>query len=167
MMPAFHMLGLRDSLRTYRFGMAQDLVVNLVLIQTIDESFWYFHTASETNYHFPGVSLLCPSPVPYAKNRIQRRGFCSQKSIDHRHEVHGARNIYAWLHAKFAKTNMTRRLRWSLPASITRSTASSARSTRWRRFVRIATAESSDMAWRQSGRSSAASTAPAVRVKRN
>src|SRR4029077_7954543 len=68
MMPAFHMLGLRDSLRTYRFGMAQDLVVNLVLIQTIDESFWYFHTASETNYHFPGVSLLCPRhPSPMRK----------------------------------------------------------------------------------------------------
>jgi hypothetical protein len=43
MMPAFHMLGLRDSLCGYRLRMVQDFVAHLGFIQTSDQSFWYFH----------------------------------------------------------------------------------------------------------------------------
>ena len=42
-MPGFHVLGLGDPLRRNGFGMMQNFVTNLVVIQTIDELFRYFH----------------------------------------------------------------------------------------------------------------------------
>src|SRR5438046_5829162 len=58
-MPAFHMLGLRESLRSYCFRMMQDFVVHLVFLQTIDQSFWDFHTRLRgKKYHFPRLSLV-------------------------------------------------------------------------------------------------------------
>ena len=47
MMPAFHVLGLGDSLRGYSLGMAQNLIRNFVCIQTLDQLLWYFHAASD------------------------------------------------------------------------------------------------------------------------
>jgi hypothetical protein len=44
MMPAFHVLGLGDSLRRHSLGMLQNLVANFVIIQTLDQSPWHFHT---------------------------------------------------------------------------------------------------------------------------
>src|SRR5437867_10675367 len=59
MMPAFHMLGLRESLRGYCFRMMQDFVVHLVFLQTIDQSFWDFHNRLRgKKYHFPRLSLV-------------------------------------------------------------------------------------------------------------
>jgi hypothetical protein len=42
-MPAFYMLGLRDSLRAHCLGMLQNVVVHFVFIQTLDQSPWHFH----------------------------------------------------------------------------------------------------------------------------
>src|SRR5213083_899609 len=41
MMPALHMLGLGESLCSYRLRMMQDFVLHLAVIQTIDQSLWY------------------------------------------------------------------------------------------------------------------------------
>src|SRR6266566_7968362 len=43
MMPAFDVLGLGDALRRHCLGMVQCFVTHFVFIQTIDQSFWYFH----------------------------------------------------------------------------------------------------------------------------
>ena len=43
MMPGFHVLGLGDPLCRDSFGMMQNLVTNLIVVQTIDKLFWYFH----------------------------------------------------------------------------------------------------------------------------
>src|SRR6266481_2971827 len=43
MMPGFHMLGLGDPLRGNGFRMMQNLVADFVFIETIKESFRYFH----------------------------------------------------------------------------------------------------------------------------
>src|SRR5207247_7000442 len=55
----FHMLGLRESLRSHCLRMMQDFVVHLVFLQTIDQSFWYFHNCLRgKKYHFPRLSLV-------------------------------------------------------------------------------------------------------------
>ena len=43
MMPRFYVLGLGDPLCRDSFGMMQNLVTNLIVVQTIDKLFWYFH----------------------------------------------------------------------------------------------------------------------------
>src|SRR5262249_49249739 len=78
-----------------------------------------------------------------------------------RHSAHRARTSSVCLHAKFAKTIMTRRSRWSCAASITLSTVSSAQFTRWRLFARTATAELSATAWKRTEKSSVVFTAHA------
>src|SRR5436305_14229948 len=77
-------------------------------------------------------STRCSYVSAIEKSAIKLRN----SKTEHRREAYGVRKAYVWLYAKFAKTNMTRRLKWSLAGSTTRSTASSARSTRWRRFAR-------------------------------
>jgi len=221
-MPAFHMLGLRESLRGYCFRMMQDFVVHLVFLQTIDQSFWDFHNRLRgKKYHFPRLSLVpgqsrwnapfrifAPSALSRLLKAAERCAFqdasawqtratipafwsaallhrfrstrCSYVSAieksaiklrnsktEHRREAYGVRKAYVWLYAKFAKTNMTRRLKWSLAGSTTRSTASSARSTRWRRFARNATAGLWDTVLKPTDKFSAASTAPEKPAKRN
>jgi UDP-galactopyranose mutase len=42
-MPALDVLGLSDPLGCDRFGVVQDFVLHVVLIQTIDELFRYLH----------------------------------------------------------------------------------------------------------------------------
>src|SRR5437660_3602471 len=44
MMPSFHVLGLGDPLRGNGFRMMQNLVADLVFVETINESFRDFHT---------------------------------------------------------------------------------------------------------------------------
>jgi hypothetical protein len=98
----------------------------------------------------------CSSVSAIEKSAIKLRN----SKTEHRREAYDVRKTYVWLHAKFAKTNMTRRLKWSLAGSTTRSTASSARSTRWRPFARIATAGLWDTVLKPTDKSSAVSTAP-------
>jgi len=43
MMPRFYVLSLGDPLCRDSFGMMQNLVTNLIVVQTIDKLFWYFH----------------------------------------------------------------------------------------------------------------------------
>jgi len=102
----------------------------------------------EENYHFPDVSLVAAE-------------------TEHRREPLGARKIYVWLHAKFARTNTTRRLKWSSAGSTTLSTVSSAPSTRWRLFAGIAIAGLSGTALKLMDKFSAASTARAKAAKRS
>jgi len=42
-MPAFHMLRLGDSLRSYGLRMMQNFIRHFVSVQTIDQLLWYFH----------------------------------------------------------------------------------------------------------------------------
>jgi hypothetical protein len=49
MVPSFHMLGLRNSLRSDRLRMLQDFITHLVLIQTVDQSLRYFHEQPPRN----------------------------------------------------------------------------------------------------------------------
>src|SRR5437763_15838855 len=44
MMPSFHVLGFGDPLRGNGFRMMQNLVADFVFVETINESFRYFHT---------------------------------------------------------------------------------------------------------------------------
>jgi hypothetical protein len=43
MMPRFYVLGLGDPLCRNGFGMMQNFVTNLIVVQTINKLFWYFH----------------------------------------------------------------------------------------------------------------------------
>src|SRR5215831_11401530 len=166
MMPAFHMLGLRDSLRRDRLRVRQDLVLHFVFIQTIDQSFWYFHNRLRLGkYHLPGAISTVRICCPCKGSRQLPVQLIDQMNTPRTLTVR--ERLMLWLHAKFAKMNMTRRLKWSLVESATRSTASSARSTRWLRFARTATAGLSGMALKPTDKSSAASTARAPRAKRN
>ncbi len=42
-MPRFYVLGLGDPLCRNGFGMMQNFVTNLIVVQTIDKLFWNFH----------------------------------------------------------------------------------------------------------------------------
>src|SRR6266496_139676 len=119
--------------------------------------------------HF-GVRRCCAAFDPRCSyvSAIEKSAIKLRNSkTEHRREACGVRKAYVWLHAKFARTNMTRRLKWSLAGSTTRSTASSARSTRWRRFARNATAGLWDTVLKPTDKFSAASTAPEKPAKRN
>src|SRR5438132_637339 len=43
MMPRFYVLGLGDPLCGNGFGMMEHFVTDLIVVQTIDKLFWYFH----------------------------------------------------------------------------------------------------------------------------
>jgi hypothetical protein len=57
--------------------------------------------SSETNYHFPAVSLLAAVAGiadPNGKNRIQRRGFCSQNQLTTATKFTAREIFNVWLH---------------------------------------------------------------------
>src|SRR5438094_2728401 len=131
MVPAFHMLGLGDPLRGYCFRMMQNLVSHFVFVQAVDELLWYFHSRpSMESYHFPALSLaskLSCSCKGSSQLTLQNPRRTSQESTGindssrilelgkesrrHHRKDSGARKIYVWLHVKFAKMNMTKRLK--------------------------------------------------------
>jgi hypothetical protein len=49
--------------------------------------------------------------MPAGGSAKKNASFRSRKSSEHRRKGDGARKSYVWLHAKFAKMNMTRHLR--------------------------------------------------------
>src|SRR5438067_12490519 len=83
----------------------------------------------------------------------------SRRVNKHHREPLLTRTNCVCLHAKFARTNMTKRLKLSWAESATPSTASSAQSTRWRLFAHIAIALSSATASKRTDKSSVVSTA--------
>src|SRR5882762_5533991 len=98
----------------------------------------YFLRAAIGNQNPQILEVRSPSSAGARVKKTRVSGM--RKSSEHHRKGDGARKSYVWLHAKFAKMNMTRRLRLSLPASVTPSIASSAQFTRSRRFARTATA---------------------------
>jgi hypothetical protein len=98
--------------------MMQDFVLDLVVIQTVDELFRYFHqqlpqwkvSLSRAISTFQGTlreAVCLPTNPGRAQNVISGR----ENQAKHRRKGDGARTVYVWLHAKFAKMNMTRRLK--------------------------------------------------------
>jgi hypothetical protein len=74
MMPRFYVLGLGDPLCRNGFGMMENFVTNLIVVQTIDKLFWYFHGDSVQTITFP-THLYFPSS-------------------EHRRKDDGARTVY-------------------------------------------------------------------------
>jgi hypothetical protein len=71
MMPGFHMLGLGDSLRGNSFWMLQNLVADFVFVETINESFRYFHTQPPMQIITFQGDLYSPDP---AQDLIEANG---------------------------------------------------------------------------------------------
>src|SRR5213080_1307272 len=69
MMAAFDVLGLSDPLGGHSLRMMQNLVANLVIIQTIDELFWYFHKRLQCKLSLPGTISTFRNLVEMMKAR--------------------------------------------------------------------------------------------------
>ena len=105
----FHMLGLGDPLRGDSFRMMQNLIADFVFVQTINESFRYFHQQPPMQIITFQGDLYSPHPaqdlieVEWTKNRAVsnalihfadlRSKHCLRQQIGHRRKDSGARNI--------------------------------------------------------------------------
>src|SRR4030095_9166820 len=125
MMARFYVLGLGDPLCRNGFGMMENFVTDLIVVQTIDKLFWDFHERLQSKlslfppYLYFGEAARCRGSrqLPLQTKRActvghsgRRHKFLARKDkSEHRRKGDGARTICVWLHAKFAKMNMTKR----------------------------------------------------------
>ena len=95
MMPSFHVLGLGDPLRGNGFRMMQNLVADFVFVETINESFRYFHDQPPMQIITFQGDLYFPDPgVGSDGGEWTRNGAVRNASIiGHRREDCGTRNI--------------------------------------------------------------------------
>src|SRR5207253_9912835 len=94
MMPSFHVLGLGDPLRSNGFRMMQNLVADFVFVETINESFRYFHDQPPMQIITFQGDLYFPDPAWDLTGEWTRNGAGRNASIiGHRREDCGTRNI--------------------------------------------------------------------------
>src|SRR5438034_818321 len=83
MMPSFHVLRLGDPLRGNGFRMMQNLVADFVFVETINESFRYFHEQSPIQIITFQGDLYSPDPAQDLKERIDEK-LRSREHLDDR-----------------------------------------------------------------------------------
>src|SRR5437763_9220408 len=98
MMPGFHVLGLGDPLRGNRFRMMQNLVADFVFVETINESFRYFHTQPPMQIITFQGDLYFPDPAQdlteangreIAQSATPRRSNTAEKATAREHFMYG------------------------------------------------------------------------------
>jgi len=93
MMPGFHVLGLGDPLRGNSFRMMQNLVTDFVFVETINESFRYFHKQPPMQIITFQGDLYSPDPAQDSDGggRTRKCAVRNASMIGHRREDCGTR----------------------------------------------------------------------------